>query len=92
MVSPIGRGNLNVVRYCYPEGNGSPKKFVECRTLLLLRLLFRGPNEIFVELARERVQPTPIVGNRLKNHRISMSANSDLLASKAEIFWQSDRL
>ena len=58
----------------------------------MLWLVLGGPNEIFVEPSCNRVQPTPIVGNRLKNHGITVTPNSDLLASKAKVFWQSDRL
>jgi hypothetical protein len=72
--------------------SASAQQFVKCRTLLLVWLFVGGLNEILVELTRDSVEPTPILWNRLKNHGVAMTPNSDFLAPEAKVFRQAYRL
>jgi hypothetical protein len=48
-------------------------------------LLLDGLREIFVEAAGYSVKPSPVVGEWLKHHGITVATNPDLLARKTKL-------
>jgi hypothetical protein len=48
--------------------------------------LFRGRlDEVFIELARNLIQPSPILGDRLQYDGAAMTPNANLVSSKTKI-------
>jgi len=69
-----------------------PEEFLQLRPVLLPRLLLNGLSKIIVELFCNRMEPLPIVDERLKNDGVSVPADSNLAALEAKTFRNANRL
>src|SRR3954468_19332082 len=73
-------------------GSASAKQFVECRPLLLQRLFLGNLEEIRIEMAGDRVEPGPVISERLQDDGIPVTPDADLRTGKPELFRQPNGL
>jgi hypothetical protein len=60
--------------------------------MLLIRLLINGLNKVVIELAHQRVQLTPVVGQGLEDDGVAVAPHADFPRLETKLLRKSHRL